>query len=122
MSSPFAFPTNRDMTPEELDRTIEFLVRQQAQFSIDLQRDHEVLYRGMTELQISMRQLAGMQIETAVNHRRIAELIEIQADRMDRYEKWQQQFQIETRTEHQEVLKRLDSILDRLAGSSPKPN
>jgi hypothetical protein len=115
MASPFAFLPNGYMTPEELDRTIEFVVRQQAQFSVDLQRDHEVLNRGIVQLQ-------RMQIEMAIDHRRIAELIELQADRMDRYEKWQQQFQLETREAHHETLKRLDRILDKLAGSSPKSN
>jgi len=117
------------MTPEELDRTIDFLVRQQAQFSVDLQRDHEVLNRGITELQTSMKKLAGMQIEMTLNHRRIAELIEIQAERMDQqaermdqYEKWQRQFQLEAREGHEEALKRLDRILDKLAGNNPKPN
>ena len=38
------------MTPEELNRTIEFLVRHQAQFSVDLQRDHEMLNRGFAEM------------------------------------------------------------------------
>ena len=106
------------MTPEELDRTIDFLVRHQAQFSVDLQ----VLNRGMTELQTSMKKLAGIQIEMTLNHRRIAELIEIQAERMDQYEKWQRQFQLEAREGHEEALKRLDRILDKLAGNNPKPN
>jgi len=106
------------MTPEELDRTIDFLVRQQAQFSVDLQ----LLNRGTTELQASMKKLAGMQIEMTLNHRRIAELIEIQAERMDQYEKWQRQFQLEAREGHEEALKRLDRILDKLAGNNPKPN
>ena len=39
-----------DMTPEELNRTIEFLVRHQAEFSVDLQRDHEMLNKGFEEM------------------------------------------------------------------------
>ena len=68
-------------------------------------------------------------MEMAINHRRIAELIEIQAQRLDRhdeahrqYEKWQQQFQREARQRHEEALARLDRILDKLTGKNPKPN
>ena len=89
------------MTPEELNRTIEFLVRHQAQFSVDLQRDHEMLnrgfaemFKGFAEVQTSLKSLAGMQMEMALNDRRIAELIEIQSQRLDR----------------------LDRILERLTG------
>ena len=38
------------MTPEELNRTIEFLVKHQAQFSVDLQRDHDMLNQGFKEM------------------------------------------------------------------------
>jgi len=116
------------MTPEELNRTIEFLVRHQAQFSVDLERDHEMLNRGFTEmhtgfaetrngfvemhrgfaemheaisdLKNSMKGLAGVQKEMALNHQRIAELIEIETQRLDR----------------------IDRILDRLTGNNQKPN
>ena len=117
------------MTPEELDRTIEFIVRQQAQFSADLQRDHDVMNQGITELQKTTKKLGRVQLEMAANHRRIAELIEIQAERLDRqdeelrgYKKWQRQFQKEARERHEEALERLDRILDKLTGKNSKPN
>ena len=131
------------MTPEELDRAIEFVVRQQAQFSVTLERDHEALNKGIVELQASGKRLERLQIELARNHQRIAEIIDIQAQRMDEgsqrmdqhaermdqdarrmdeNEKWQRQFQRETRERHEELMKRLDRILDRLTGSNPNPN
>src|SRR5687767_577258 len=112
------------MTPEELNRTIEFLVRHQAQFSVDLERDHEMLNRGFAEMHkgfaemhrglaemrqaiselqnsmkghvVSMKVLAGVQKEMALNHLRISELIEIETQHLDR----------------------IDRILDRLTGNN----
>src|SRR5262245_47435235 len=131
------------MTPEELNRTIEFLVKHQAQFSVDLQRDHEMLNRGfdemrkgfaeirkdVAELQKSIKSVARLQTEMAVNHRRVAELIEIESERLDRndeahrqYERWQQEFQRETRAQHQEAIARLDRILERLTRNDQKPS
>lgn len=60
---------------------------------------------------------------------RMAELIEIQAQRLDRndeahrqYENWQQQFQREARARHEEAMARLDRILEKLTGNNQKPN
>ena len=123
------------MTPEELNRTIEFLVQHQAQFSVQLERNQEMLtngfaemQKGMAELQKSMKVLAGVQSEMASNHRRIADLFEIQSRRIDRHDEaylentkwqrqiqeWQRQFQEDAQRRHEEALSRLDRILERL--------
>ena len=87
------------------------------------------MHKDAAELRKSMRGLAGVQTEMALNHWRIAELIEIESQRLDRhdeahrqYERWQQQFQREAQRRHEEALARLDRILEKLTGNNPKPN
>ena len=113
------------MTPEELDRTIDFIVRQQAQFSVDLQ----TLVSGIAEMQTAIKGLAGMQTELAMNYQQIVRVLEIQSRRLDRHEDWQretqkrfEESQREEREHHREALARLDRILDRLTENDPKNN
>src|SRR5882672_6301276 len=88
------------MTPEELDRTVEFLVRHSADFAVRFERDHEILTEFMTN---------------------VVDLTQLQSRRLDRYDEWLE----ETRKESQRSQKRnedfqrdalllLNRILDRL--------
>jgi hypothetical protein len=98
------------MTSEEIDRTIEFILQNQAQTSVRLdelaknQARHEDLFAQM-----------------AVQGQRMSELLEIQSRRLDRAEKADQAAQ----KRHEEMMKRqeelmkeihrrLDRIFDRL--------
>ena len=85
------------MTPEERERTMEFILQQQAQFAADLEKEHE------ERLQNQARDQARItRVETCVVL--LTELAQIQSQRLEEYE----------RTSN-EMLARLDRILDRLA-------
>lgn len=88
------------MTPEELNRTIEFLVQHQAHFAVRFERDHEIFAETL---------------------RTLAELTGIQSRRLDRHDvlmheirAWQQNFEDEADKLHGEVLDRLDRIIEKL--------
>jgi hypothetical protein len=108
------------MTPDELNRTIEFLVRHQAKFSVDLQRDHEILNRAIGEMQSGFAELRSMHREMAVDRHRIVELIEIESHRLDRHDEMLAHHDEmlgrhdEMRAQQNEILARLDRILERL--------
>src|SRR5262245_55325280 len=123
------------MTPEELNRTMDFILRQQAQFSVDMQkvsenlqqfsakveqlstrveqlatvveRNHETMMRGFAETR-------GFTRELAANQLRLGKILDIQSRRMERYEDWQQETQRRQEELHKDSLARLDRILDRL--------
>ena len=77
------------MTPEELNRTIEFLVQHQAQFSIQLDK----LGERMDQLTVLVDDLAANQKEASLRQQRdiewskglfsrITELVEIESHRL----------------------------------------
>ena len=103
------------MTPEELNRVTEFILQQQADFSLKLDRDHEWAKRIIGEL--------------AVSNQRIIELIASNMRRLDENDKEHRKFQhnfekAQRRSEefHREALARLDRILQRLADQNQRPN
>jgi hypothetical protein len=85
------------MTPEELSRTIEFLIQHQAQFSIHLDKlgeRMEQLGHRMDQLNARVQDLAAHQKEASLCQQRdiewskglfsrIAELVEIQSHRLN---------------------------------------
>jgi hypothetical protein len=85
------------MTPDELNRTIDFVIQSQARLAVAQEQDRE----QRAELQCLTRQ--------------IVTLIEHQSRRLERYEAWQRAWQEELRREAREAEKRLDRILDRLS-------
>jgi hypothetical protein len=110
------------MNPEELSRTIEFIIQHQAQtaiqmeqFSAQLKEEHEKRIE-FQEWSIDL-------------HRRVAELLDHQARRLDWFQQfmretreWQQAWQTESQESqkrHEEALAKLDRILDKL---SDQPN
>ncbi len=120
------------MTPEELNRMIEFIIQHQANLEISLDREREErLARAAEheqraaqheqrtdEHQQMTRNIASLQA-------RVVELIEIQSRRLDRndedhrrFENWQREFQHEAQRRHEESIARLDRILERLTGNN----
>jgi hypothetical protein len=91
------------MTPDERDRTMEFILRQQAQFEINLQRQQE---------QLQQQQHQSIRISDAVL--KLTELAELQSNRMDRYEEWQQRSMIRNDQRFDGIIQRLDAILSRV--------
>ena len=89
------------MTPDELNRTIDFIIQSQARLAVAQEQDRE--------RRVELHRLTA----------EVVTLIEHQSRRLDRYEAWQQAWQEESRKDAREARKRLDRILDKL---SDKPN
>ena len=89
------------MTPEELDRAMDFIVQSQARLAVAQEQDREWSKRLFSRM--------------AADRLHMIELIEHHAQQLDHYG----QFMQETREFQREALGRLDRILDKL---SDKPN
>jgi hypothetical protein len=89
------------MTPEELDRAMDFVIQSQARLAVAQEQDREW-----------SKQLFG---QMAADRVRMLELIEHHSRQLDQYG----QFMHETREFQKEALARLDRILDKL---TDKPN
>ena len=114
------------MTPEELNRTIEFLIKQSAEISVRQDRDHEVMARS----------LARFEAQAEKDRRLLAELLAIQSSRLDRAEredraaqKRHEEFQkrnddSQKRNDEfqKEALRMLHQILDRLTRNPNSKN
>ena len=127
------------MTPEELNRMIEFIIQHQANLEISLDREREERLARAAEHE---RRAAAHEERTAAHEQRtdehqqmtrniaslqarVVELIEIQSRRLDRndeehrqFETWQREFQHEAQRRHEESIARLDRILERLTGNN----
>ena len=107
------------MTPEELDQTIEFIIRAQAQFSSDLQREHDMRVQDqprLAELEEAMKRRIGIEqriaqlveiqsqriVELSEQSQRIVQLIEIQSRRLDRSEEWYREARIDAERRREE--------------------
>ena len=106
------------MTPEELNRMIEFIIQHQANLEISLDREWEERLARAAEHEQMTRNIASLQA-------RVVELTEIQSRRLDRndeehrrFENWQRDFQHEAQRKHEESIARLDRILERLTGNN----
>ena len=120
------------MTPEERQRTMDFILQQQAQFSADIQREHEERLANMErergerladmerEREERLADTKREREERLAYRPRIArveecvivltELAQIQSRRLD----WCDQQLNETRNLHKDSITRLDRILSRL--------
>ena len=106
------------MTPEEMNRKVEFLIDYQAEFAIRQDRDHEMfvrdhemLVRGFETLRESM---AGFQTFAT-------QLISMHADRLHRQDQLLEsasRHQTETEAFQRQALHLLNLILDRLPPAS----
>ncbi len=95
------------MTPEELNRTIEFIIQSQARLVVAQDQ-----YQEWTK---------GVLAQMATASQQVIELISLQSRRLDRQETFQQEFLRDFRNEaqeshqrHEEALARLDRILGKL--------
>ena len=99
------------MSPEELNRKVEFLIENQAEFAIRQERDHEMLVRGFDRLTRDVADLrrttTQFQQTTAQFQMSVAELIAIHSNRLERQDKIQE-------TVLRQIVHLLNLILDRL--------
>jgi hypothetical protein len=102
------------MTPEELNRTMEFIVQHQAHLAASLDREQETRERDERKFEATQSRLAALQL-------RLTELIEHQSGRLDRHDsmmvEMDQRFresQRESDRRHQELLSQLRDIFERL--------
>ena len=74
------------MTPEELNRTIEFIIEHQAKTSANLEQlseDFELDRKGRAKFEKWAKTIVA---QLAANHQRMATLITLQSSRLDRAE------------------------------------
>ena len=103
------------MTPEELERSMDFIVRQQAQFHAALQRQQEEWIKEEKVFKSAILQLielARIETERLEGHDKILERHEAMLARQDQLLKDSREWQ-------RDAIARLDSILQRL--SPPQP-
>ena len=113
------------MTFEEFNRAMEFIVQQEAAFSVKLDRDHEWAKGLIQQLAVGNKRALEM-IDS--NMRRLDEndkehrkFVEFQQEAQRRHVEFQQEAQRAQRR-HEETVMRLDSILSRLTENGQKPN
>lgn len=113
------------MTPEDLNRTIEFIIQSQARLAAAQEKDRTDRHESEREFRAFDRRLARL-FEIQVD------LFKTQTERINRFEEqclaaqqrhdefmretraWQQTFHAEAQKKHEEAMGRLDRILDRL--------
>src|SRR5262245_61898238 len=110
------------MTFEEFNRTMEFLVEQQARMSATLDRQMEQSRQDNEWSRGIIKQLA-------ISNQRMVELIESNSRRLDENDRehrdfvnFQRDFQKESQKRHQQIMAQLQRILDRLTPQKPNPN
>lgn len=94
------------MTSEEMNRAIEFILRQQAQTSLHLEK--------LAEYQIRERELL---MQMATQDQRMSSLLELQSRRLDRAEEEDRLAQTrhdELQNRHDQLMVELHSGLDRI--------
>ena len=121
-------PYRRSMTPEELNRTIEFIIQSQARLAAAQEQDRE------DRIQFEQQRIQFEQQSRALDQR-LASVIEMQVRvlesqtrRLDQHEgrleecerenraaqKRHEEFMGEARHKHEEAMARLDRILEKL--------
>ena len=110
------------MTFEELNRTMEFLVEQQARMSATLDRQME---QSRQDQQWSR----GVIKQLATNHLQMVELMESNSRRLDENDRerrdfmsFQRDFQKESQRWQQQIMAQLQRILERLTSQGPNHN
>ena len=102
------------MTPEELNRTIEFIIQSQARLAAAQEQDRE-------EFKEFEKWAKKITKELAASHQRMGELIEIESGRLDQHDREAGEARAryekeaaEAQKRHESALARLDRILDKL--------
>ena len=102
------------MTPEELNRTIDFIIQSQARLAVAQEQDREqrVKFEEWSK---------GLHLRVTDLHLRVTDLIEVQSRRLDRHEDfiretrvWEQEFHKDMKKRHEELLALLDRIIKKL--------
>ena len=113
------------MTPEELNRTMEFIIEHQAKTSANLDQISEDFDREQKERGKFEKWASTILAELAANHRRMADLITLQSSRLDRAEAEdraaQKRHEVlieEMRTDFKEMRAGFERILERLPGKA----
>ena len=92
------------MTPEQLERTIDFIVQSQARLAVAQEEDREWA-KGL------FAQMAADRVRMLYLIERHSRQIEHHSQQLDRFDRFVQ----ETRTWQQEALSELDRLLDKLS-------
>ena len=117
------------MTFEEFNRATEFIVQQQAEFSVKLDRDHEWAKSVIGQLAVSNKRIIEL-IESNtrrldqndVEHRKFEETQKRHAEFQEEAQRRHDEFQQESQRRHEEILTQLKLILQRLTRKNQKPN
>lgn len=103
------------MTPEELQRSMDFIIRQQAQFHADVQREQErrVQVESLFKSTIlKLTDLAQIESQRLEGH---DQRLERHDRELRRSEQWHKEFMTNAQKNHEEAMARLDRILERLS-------
>lgn len=129
MVCPFAYPLRGRMSPEELNRTIEFIVESQARLAAAQEHDRQDRVEFQEWSKGLSSRIARVEERQSQLLDRQSELLDLQSRRMDRvesvYEKWLKQngqFQQEVLDFQRQALRLLNLILDRLPPGLPDSN
>ena len=106
------------MTPEELNRTIEFIAQSQARLAAGQEQDREVrlAFEKWSKNVIS---------ELALNHQRITELLQNSSGRLERSEERLERAEREDQAaqkRHEELLREMRAGFDQILEKLSKPN
>jgi hypothetical protein len=100
LALPLPFSPEKSMTSEEMNRTMEFIVQQSAQFSVQMDQ----LFRGLGELKES----------TARFEHWASEVVSIQSARLDQHDRFHRDGLRQNERFQNQALDLLHRILDKL--------
>jgi hypothetical protein len=110
------------MTPEERDRTIEFILNCQARYEAILEQEAEARRHEAGEWkkdrQLIIRALDEMKNAVV----QVVDVIEIQSKRLDQHDRWFHKNEKDAERRHQETIACLDRISERLANRKKRQN
>jgi hypothetical protein len=107
LSLPFASLNRGSMTPEELNRTIDFIIQSQARLAAAQEQDRADRIEFQKYSKDLNRQIMGL-IQTQT------QLLELQSRRLDEERKWRKEFRIDAQKRHEETLEWLQRIVEKI--------
>jgi hypothetical protein len=105
------------MTPEELQRNVDFITASLARLSAAQEQDRIDRLESAHQHEESLKRHDRLIVRLADTHRKVAKLITWQSQRMDHMDKIHQDALRQNDNFHTQALRLLNMILDRL----PKP-
>jgi len=106
------------MTPEELNRTIEFIIASQARMSARQEHEKQWTEDMFAKMERTDTRLARVSEELTRLQNHQVELLKHQSERMDRMDKLHENLS----RQYHEILRLLNRIIDRLPPFPPNPN